>query len=165
MGRQAEDLWTPIYLGERIATVRRRRGLSQKELAAKIRSFGVGVSDSMVTRFEQYGSENPNARKPQFAHLWVIAHILDVDVRRDLGATEDEYPELALIRRGLATPSLLAGKRSDGTDGRGFELTYRRRRKADAPAGQGLLPLTLIHDAPTQSSSSTAAHPDRARPA
>lgn len=164
MGKLAEDLWTPLYLGERIAVVRRRRGLTQLELGAKIRSYGIKVSDSMLPRYEKWGSGDPNARKPQFAMLWVMAHILDVKVT-DLGATEEDYPELALINRGLATPSLLAGKGNGGTVGRGFSLTYRGRRKPDTAAAQPTLESSVIHSVSAKGTSRITGSPARARPA
>lgn len=164
-GAARELDWTPPYLGDRIATLRRRRGMTQKQLAAAVRSYGIALDHSIMARFEKWGSDDRNARKPSFAHLWVIAHILRVDVRRDLGATEEEYPELALIRRGLATPSLLAGKGNGGTVGRGFFLTYRGRRKPDTTATQPTLESSLIHSVPAKRHSRTAGSSARARPA
>ncbi len=155
MAKPAEDLWTPLYLGERIAVLRRRRGLTQRRLAAEVRAYGIACSDSILTRFEKWGSDDPNARKPQFTHLWVIAEILGVRVS-DLGATEEEYPELALIRMGLATPSLLSGK-GNGSSGEGrFVLTYGGRRRSDAVAVQPTLQSSLIRGVPNNRATARA---------
>ena len=155
MSESAVDLWIPLYLGARIAAVRRRRGLQQKQLAAAVRGFGLTCSDSIMNRFERWGSGDRNARKPSFAHLWVIAEVLGVKVS-DLGATEDDYPELALIRRGLATPSLLSGK-GNGSSGEGrFVLTYGGRRRSDAVAVQPTLQSSLIRGVPNNRATARA---------
>ena len=49
-------------LGETLAELRRRAGLSQKELAARLVGFGVTVSNQAVSKWEK-GLTQPNAEQ------------------------------------------------------------------------------------------------------
>lgn len=143
MEAAADRLWKPRYLGEAIATLRRRRGLSQKQLAAEVRAYGVALEDTNLSRFERWGSGEPGARKPSFAQVWVIAEILGVKVS-ELGAVEEDFPELGLIRQGLATPSIVTGKGSDGSAERRLLLMLRGGRRPDSQLEQPTLDSSLI---------------------
>lgn len=91
MSEPAARVWAAETLGERLMLARKRAGLSQGQLAEALRAMGVPIDRSMITRFEA------DTRRPSFAHVWAIAKVLGVTVR-DLGATEEEYPELRFLR-------------------------------------------------------------------
>ena len=93
------EVFIPEGIGERIRFIRERRRISQSDLARKLRERGVSVHQSVLARFERWGADppDPNARKPQFRHLLVIAEILNVKLSQ-LGVTEEEYPELRFLR-------------------------------------------------------------------
>jgi transcriptional regulator with XRE-family HTH domain len=103
------DLWEPRTIGERIRRLRERAGMKQEDLARAMSALGVPVTQGHISRFERYGSGDPRARKPQWAHLCALAEIFDVRFT-DLGATEEEYPELRFLRTGSATRAKLKGK-------------------------------------------------------
>ena len=95
-------------LGARIALLRRQRGMSQKELAARL-----GVSPSAVGMYEQ------GRREPDCAGLLKLAEIFGVSVDLLLGAAA---PEDARAVRPLwdAARALLDGtlvlRAADGTE-------------------------------------------------
>lgn len=88
---QPQDPWQPQGMAERIMLIRRRRGMSQAALARAVTGLGVSVQEPTISSYET------GRRRPAFGHLWAIAVVLDVGVS-DLGATEEEYPELRLFR-------------------------------------------------------------------
>jgi len=96
-------------MGERIRRLRERAGMKQQDLAEAMTALGVPVTQGHISRFERYGSGDPRARKPQWAHLCALAEIFDVRFA-DLGATEEEYPELRFLRLGSATRVKLKGR-------------------------------------------------------
>lgn len=95
-------LWEPRSIGERIRRLRDRAGMTQEDLAKAMEALGVHATQAHVSRMERYGTGAEGARKPQWAHLCALAEIFNVRFA-DLGATEDEYPELRFLRQGSAT--------------------------------------------------------------
>jgi transcriptional regulator with XRE-family HTH domain len=106
----AADLWEPRTMGERIRRLRERAGMKQEDLAKAMEALGVPVTQGHISRFERYGSGDPRARKPQWVHLCALAEIFDVRFS-DLGATEEEYPELRFLRHGSVTRAKLKSNR------------------------------------------------------
>lgn len=110
MPNTAPNLWEPQTIGERLRRLRERAGLEQAELAQRMTDLRAPATQGLVSRFEKYGSQSKNARKPQWAHICALATIFDVRYA-DLGATEDEYPELRFVKD-AATRVSLRGRHS-----------------------------------------------------
>ncbi len=87
----------PDTTGERLRFIRQRRRLSQSELARQVRAMDVKVNPSLISRFELYGSGDPNERRPNFAQVVAMAVVLQVKPRQILGEAIEDYPELRLI--------------------------------------------------------------------
>lgn len=67
-----------MEIGEIIYSVRRDKGLSQADLAAKLRAGGVDVTNQAVSKWEN-GNTLPNARQ-----FLVLCRVLDIE---DIGST------------------------------------------------------------------------------
>lgn len=87
----------PEGLARRIRYVREfMRGWTQARLSQETAALGRGIPIHTLKRIES------GERMPTFAEIWVIARALNVKIRA-LGATEEDYPELAF----LADPEML----------------------------------------------------------
>ncbi len=92
------EVFTPQAIGEKIRFIRERRRMTQTALAQRLTNLGVPTDPSMVARFEQYGVEGGNSRRPSILHMVAIALALNVGLP-DLGVTEEEFPKLRLLRQ------------------------------------------------------------------
>src|SRR5947209_1796250 len=94
---QAAETLIPETIGERLRFIRERRGLTQIQVSEATGKLGVKIHPTILARFERWGSSDPNARRPSFAHLCALAIALNVKLSQ-LGATEQDYPELRFVR-------------------------------------------------------------------
>jgi transcriptional regulator with XRE-family HTH domain len=91
MAQAAEQAWVAQTPGERMLLIRSRLGLTQIEVARRVSETGVKLDHSTLSQFES------GRRKPAFGVAWAIAKVYGVKVR-DLGYTEEDYPELAFYQ-------------------------------------------------------------------
>lgn len=81
---------TDLTIGERIRLHRTRQRMSQAELAEAVSVRGVRLNPTSLSRYEL------GERRPQLIHLLLIAIWLGLSLR-DLGVSEETYPELRLL--------------------------------------------------------------------
>lgn len=93
MVQKANDLLTPQSVGERVMLLRRRRNLSQSELAQRMTELGVSTQNGAVSKIET------NLRAPTLLQLLAIARALEV-APEELGVRREDYAEATFLRDG-----------------------------------------------------------------
>ena len=88
---QSAEVWLPETMGERIFMIRKKRHVSQRELARRIRTFGVSVDEPAISKLEK------GERLPTLKQALAIARALGVSLG-DLGASESQYPDARFFR-------------------------------------------------------------------
>jgi len=95
--RESSPETLALTLGECLAVYRKRKGFTQTEVARQVAAdWGIPLNGSMVSRYEKYGSDDPDARRPQLFHLLAIALVLRVSLI-ELGVEPEDWAGLDLL--------------------------------------------------------------------
>ncbi len=97
------ELQAGLTIGERLRRLRRGRGWEQSQVVEGLATRGVRIGNTLVSRWEN------DTRQPDAVQILALAEVFDVQTR-DLGATPELYPELAMLKE-AATRRYLAGQR------------------------------------------------------